>query len=113
VQGRHEEAAATLDAAAALYADSPSWKSNRARVLAAQGKIDEAVALADEAAEHDAVGDDITAVAQILVDVSEVRRAAGDGAGAAAALREAIALNEEKGNAVAAQQAREQLASLR
>jgi hypothetical protein len=56
--------------------------------------------------------DDITAVAQVLVDVSEVQRLAGDDARAAAALTQAIALHEEKGNVVAAQQARERLATL-
>jgi tetratricopeptide (TPR) repeat protein len=112
-QGRHEESAALLDDAAALYADTPWWKSNRARVLAARGELDDAVALAREAAEQEAGNADITAVAQTLVDVSEVLAAAGDHAGAEAALTDAIALNEEKGNIVAAQQGRARLASLR
>jgi class 3 adenylate cyclase/tetratricopeptide (TPR) repeat protein len=112
-QGRHEESAALLDEAAALYANAPWWKSNWARVLAARGELDDAVALAREAAEQEAGNADITAVAQTLVDVSEVLVAAGDHAGAEAALTDAIALNEEKGNIVAAQHGRERLASLR
>ena len=102
-----------LDDAAELYAGLPWWKSNRARVLAARGALAEAVALAGEAAAQEAGSDDITAVAQTLVDVSEVLRAAADRAGAEAAMREAIVLNEEKGNVVAAERCRERLARLR
>jgi class 3 adenylate cyclase/tetratricopeptide (TPR) repeat protein len=111
-QGRHDEAAALLDEAADLYAGTPWWKSNRARVLAARGELEEAVALAGEAAAQEAASEDITAVAQTLVDVSEVLRAAGDRSGAEAALMEAIELNEEKGNVVAAQLCRERFARL-
>jgi class 3 adenylate cyclase/tetratricopeptide (TPR) repeat protein len=111
-QGRHDEAAELLDEAAELYAGLPWWKSNRARVLAARGALEEAVALAGEAAAQEAGSDDITAVAQTLVDVSEVLRAAADRTGAEAALTEAIALNEEKGNVVAAERCRERLARL-
>jgi tetratricopeptide (TPR) repeat protein len=112
-QGRHDEAAGLLDEAAELYAGLPWWKSNRARVLAARGAVAEAVALAGEAAAQEAGSDDITAVAQTLVDVSEVLRAAADRTGAEAALTEAIVLNEEKGNVVAAERCRERLARLR
>jgi len=112
-QGRHEEAGMLLDEAAALYGDTPWWKSNRARVLSARGKLDEAVAVAHAAAAQEGGNADITAVAQTLVDVSEVLLAAGDRAGAEAALTEAIALNEEKGNIVPAQHCRERLASVR
>jgi hypothetical protein len=41
-------------------------------VLAARGELDDAVALAREAAEQEAGNADITSVAQTLVDVSEV-----------------------------------------
>ena len=112
-QGRHEEAGALLDEAATLNAGTPWWKSNRARVLAARGELDEAVALAREAAAQEAGNPDITAVAQTLVDVSAVLTTAGDRTGAEAALTEAIALNEEKGNIVPAQRCRELLGRLR
>ena len=56
--------------------------------------------------------DDITAHAEILVDLAEVLRAHGDAAGAAAALAEALALHEEKGNLVAAEHCRRLLAGL-
>ena len=111
-QGRHEEAGVLLDEAGELYADTPWWKSNRARVLAARGELTEAVALARQAAEQESGSDDLTAAALTLVDVSEVLRAAGDPAGAEAALTEAIALNAEKGNVVAAQRCRERLANV-
>jgi class 3 adenylate cyclase len=110
-QGRHEQAGALLDEAAELYTGTPWWQSNRARVLAARGELTEAVALAREAADQEVGSDDLTAAALTLVDVAEVLRAAGDGAAAEAALAEAIALNEEKGNVVAAQQCRERLAA--
>jgi tetratricopeptide (TPR) repeat protein len=111
-QGRNEEAAALLDEAAGLYAGTPWWKSNRARVLAARGEFEKAVALAREAAAQEAGHDDITAVAQTLVDVSEVLAAAGDRTGAETALSDAIALHEQKGNIVPAQQCRERAARL-
>ncbi len=109
-QGRHDEAGAVLDQAAELYAHTAPWKSNRARVLAANGALDEAVALAREAAELEEANDDLNAAALTLVDVSEVLRAAGDRAGAEAALMRAIALNEEKGSVVPARQCRDRLA---
>jgi class 3 adenylate cyclase/tetratricopeptide (TPR) repeat protein len=111
-QGRHEDASAELDGAAELYADSVPWKVSRARVLAGRGQLEEAVALTREAAEMDVDRDDLTGWALTLVDVSEVLRAAGDRAGAEAALREAIALNDEKGNVVEAQRCRERLAAV-
>jgi class 3 adenylate cyclase/tetratricopeptide (TPR) repeat protein len=111
-QGRHDDAAAQLAEAAELYGATPWWKSNHARVLAARGHLEQAVALADEAVAQERGSDDITAVAQTLVDASEVFGAVDDRARAEAVLAEAIALNEEKGNIVAAQRARERLASL-
>jgi hypothetical protein len=45
-------------------------------------------------------------------DASEVLVAGGDRAGAEAALSESMALHEQKGNIVPAQQCRERLASL-
>jgi hypothetical protein len=70
------------------------------------------VALAREAAEMNAGRDNLTEWALRLVDFSEVLRAAGDRRGSEAALIDAIALNEEKGNIVAAQRCRERLQRL-
>ena len=111
-QGRYEDAAAQLDLAAELHAGTASWKSRRARVLAGRGELEEAVALAREAAGSKTDFDNLTDRAERLVDAAEVLRTAGDREGAAVALTKAIALNEEKGNVVAAQQCRERLARL-
>jgi hypothetical protein len=56
--------------------------------------------------------DDVTTSAETLIDLAEVRRAAGDDRGAADALAEAIALHEAKGNVVAAARCRERADSL-
>ena len=112
-QGRHDDAATELDGAAVLYADRPEWKVSRARLLACQGRLDEAVALAREAEEMDFEQDNLTQWALKLVDLAEVLDAAGDVPGAEAALEHAIGLDDEKGNVVAAQQCRERLANLR
>ena len=111
-QGRHEDAAGELDDAAVLYADRPEWRTSRARILAAEGRLDEAVVLAQEAAELDFERDNLTQWALKLVDLAEVLQAAGDRAGAEAALEQAIGLNDEKGNVVAARQCRERLRRL-
>jgi class 3 adenylate cyclase/tetratricopeptide (TPR) repeat protein len=112
-QGRPDDAAGELDGAAMLYAERPEWMVSRARVLAAEGRLDEAVALAREATEMDFERDNVTIWALKLVDLSRVLDAAGDRAGAEAALEQAVGLNDEKGNVVAARQCREQLARLR
>ncbi|HEU5212071.1 MAG TPA: AAA family ATPase [Gaiellaceae bacterium] len=108
-QGRHDEAATALEQAKPLQTAMPWWKSGRARVLAARGELDAAVALAREAAAQESGEQDPTSVALTLVDLSEVLLAAGDGAGAMEALSEAIDLNERKGNLVAAEQCRERM----
>jgi class 3 adenylate cyclase/tetratricopeptide (TPR) repeat protein len=112
-QDRHDDASGELDAAAALYAGTPEWKVSRARIFAAQGRLGEAVALARESAEMDFERDNLTQWALRLVDLAHVLDAAGDRAGAEAALEQAIGLNDEKGNIVAAEQCRARLASLR
>ena len=110
-QGRHEDAGDLLADAALPRQETASWQSSWARVLAARGETDAAVALAREAEASSAGSDDPTAAAETLVDVSEVLRAAGDRAGAEAALTEAITLHERKGNVVSAGKCRERLAA--
>ena len=80
-------------------------------MLARRGETEEAVALAREAVASMADSDNITAHAEILVDLAEVLRAHGDLAGAADALAEAVALHEEKGNVLPAERCRELLAA--
>jgi class 3 adenylate cyclase/tetratricopeptide (TPR) repeat protein len=111
-QGRDAEALAELDQAKPVYEQAPKWRAARARVLAQRGEVAAAVALAREAAASMAGSDDITAHAEILTDLAEVLRAHDDFAGAADALAEAVALHEEKGNIVAAEQCRRLLAGL-
>ena len=104
------EALAELELARGSSASSPFWKSARARILARQGDVREAVELAREAAESIESSDDITARAEILVWFAEVLRAAGDLGGASDALTEAVALHEEKGNVLNARHCSELLA---
>jgi tetratricopeptide (TPR) repeat protein len=111
-QGRDEDAVAELEQARGIYGKEASWKAARARLLARRGETEEAVALAREALDAMSGNDDITARAEILVDVAEVLGAHGDLAEAAAALAEAVVLHEEKGNAIPAERCRELLASI-
>ncbi len=108
-QGRYEDASGELEQAADLYSGTGIWKTAHARVLAARGETEAAVELASEAAQEIAANDDLTTNAETLVDLAEVRRAAGDGPGAANALADAIALHQEKGNVVAAERCRKRL----
>ena len=101
-QGRTDEAAAELEQARPVYAHAAAWQASQARVLARRGDTEAAVALAREAAASMVDSDDLTAHAETLERLAEVLRAHGDEAGAAAALAEAIALHEQKGNVLPA-----------
>jgi tetratricopeptide (TPR) repeat protein len=110
-EGRDEEAVAELEQAREIGVDAPLWKSNRARALARLGQIDAAVELAREAADSIARSDNITSEAEVLVHLAEVVRAAGYADEASEALTQAVALHEEKGNVVNAEQCRQLLAN--
>ncbi|MEN3310685.1 MAG: hypothetical protein V7645_14 [Actinomycetota bacterium] len=88
-----------------------SWKAARARVLAWRGQTEEAVTLVREAVASMARSGDITAHAETLVGLAEVLRADGDLVGPRDALTEAVALHEEKGNVLPAEQCRGRLAT--
>ena len=116
-QGRYEEA----DRFAALAAELASeddvtsqamWRSVRARVLVREGKVDEAVELADGAVELLAGSDGIGQQADALLVLSEVLGRAGRRDAAERSLEEAIALYDLKGNVVAAAAARAALDAL-
>ena len=116
-QGRYEEA----DRFAALAAELASeddvtsqamWRSVRARVLVQEGKVDEAVELADGAVELLAGSDGIGQQADALLVLSEVLGRAGRRDAAERSLEEAIALYDLKGNVVAAAAARAALGAL-
>ena len=109
-QDRDEDAAAELEQAQDVR-DAATWRIADARVRARRGKTEEAVALARETVASMVDRDNITAHAELLVDMAEVLRAHGDLASASAALADAIALHEEKGNVLPAEQCRELLAA--
>jgi tetratricopeptide (TPR) repeat protein len=91
---------------------APVWKSTHARALAREGRIEQALAEAREAADAVDGSDNISGRAGILVDLAEVLRASGDHSGAADALELAVRLHEEKGNVVNAEQCRQLLANV-
>ena len=109
-QGREVEAAAELEQAREHGGYAPLWKSNHARALAREGRLEEALDEAREAASATDGSDNITAHAEVLVHVAEVLRASGDQEGSSEALELAISLHEEKGNVVNAEQCRRLLA---
>ena len=108
--GKDAAAEAELESARASSDTFPRWQSARGRLLARQGRFDEAVRLAREAVAGVPL-DDLTARARELTALAEVLRAHGDEAGALEALTEAVALHEEKGNIVPARQCRALLRS--
>ena len=110
--GRDQDALTELEQARELFGVAPKWRAARARVLASRGETEEAVRLAHEAVDSLAGTDDITARAEILVDLAEVLREHGDPAGAAEALAEAVALHEEKGNVLPAERCRQLLGAV-
>ena len=78
------------------------WRSTRAKVLARRGEFEEALSLAHEAIAIAADSDFLLANAEALMDMAEVLELAGQPDPAAAAIGEAAALFEQKGNVVAA-----------
>jgi tetratricopeptide (TPR) repeat protein len=106
-QGRGGEAAPWIERASrsGLADDADGqvgWRRVRAKLLASLGEIEEAERLAREATTLAARTDFLDLCARAWVDLAEVLRLAGRPEEAAAALREAIRLYEEKGNIVAA-----------
>ena len=88
------------------------WRSIRARLLGAEGLTAEAEELARESVRLISTTDQPDVQGQALTGLAEVLEAAGRGKDAAAALREALALFDAKGNAVAAARARADLERL-
>jgi tetratricopeptide (TPR) repeat protein len=82
------------------------WRGVRARVLARRGMLEPAKALVQEAVELAARTDFLSLHGEILLDLAEVMRLAGDADDSAAAADEALALFEAKGNLVLAERAR-------
>ncbi|HEX6539705.1 MAG TPA: adenylate/guanylate cyclase domain-containing protein [Candidatus Dormibacteraeota bacterium] len=116
-QGRREEAgqfaeicretAAPEDVAAQYH-----LCAIQAKLAAAEGRLEQAEALAREGVKHIRATDIIDLQGDALVTLAGVLRAAGDVEGAGAMLRDALALFERKGNLVSAGRARAELAEL-
>ena len=85
---------------------------SRAKVIARQGRIDEAEDLAREAVTISASTDFLNTRADALVDLARIHHQAGRLDEKNAAVAEGIALYEQKGNRVAAGKARTDLAIL-
>jgi tetratricopeptide (TPR) repeat protein len=112
-QGRHDEAESMLD----RYEDPRGGRgifapSARARVLAARGEVDAALALAREALASAADQDWPEGRAQVLVSLADVLEHAGRPSEEAAALREALKLYERKGIKPAVERVRVRLNEL-
>lgn len=88
------------------------WRSTRAKVLARRGEWVAADRLAREAIAFAETSDFLPAHADALADLAEVRELAGETEEACSALERALALHEEKGNALAGDLCRARLAAL-
>jgi tetratricopeptide (TPR) repeat protein len=111
-QGRLEEARVPLELTSRWIIDDDSdaqisFLRARAKLAGLEGDPAEAEALARRAVERAAAGDDLNAHAAALVDLADVLGLGARHDEATAALREALALYERKGNLVAAQRVRQ------
>ena len=88
------------------------WRRVRAKVMARQGRIDEAEDLAREAVTISASTDFLNIRADALVDLAKIYHQAGRLDETKVAAAEGVALYEQKGNRVAAGKARTDLAVL-
>jgi class 3 adenylate cyclase/tetratricopeptide (TPR) repeat protein len=104
---RSEEAAASEDVASQM-----GWRQARARVLARRGEQADAERLAREAVEIGRRTDMLAWRGEGLLDLAEVLRLGGDGAGAAEAAREALELFEQKAVVPLVERARAFIAAL-
>ncbi len=86
-----------------------SWRAVRAEALAHQGDFEEAQRLAEEAVGLAGPTDALVDHADALLSLAEVRRSAGDAAGAADAARQALELYQRKEATVSAERARRYL----
>jgi ATP/maltotriose-dependent transcriptional regulator MalT len=88
------------------------WRAVQASVLAARGKLADAERLAREAVEIGKRTDDTNQIADTHVSLGRILALRGDKEAAHAELSEALALYERKGNLVAAERVRAELAPL-
>jgi len=85
------------------------WRSVRAKLLARQGELERAEALAREAVALAAETDFLVLRADALMDLAEVLRAAGRDDEAVPCVEQALELDEQKGNIVGAERGRSSL----
>jgi tetratricopeptide (TPR) repeat protein len=110
-QGRYQDAD-TFIAFSAKVADEDDLSTQslcravRAKLIAHEGRLDEALTVAREAVELTQRSDDLVDQANALMDLAEVLRRAGQEEEATAATLEAVSLYERKGNAAATAAAR-------
>jgi tetratricopeptide (TPR) repeat protein len=109
-QGRYEEAerlAAISEAAvrAENIEAQVLWRQTRARLDAHRGQLEAAIALAQAAVESAAQTDALNLRGDALLTLAEILRFAGKEEEAAEAASDALALYEQKGNAVSARKA--------
>jgi DNA-binding SARP family transcriptional activator len=109
-QGRDDRALELSKVSEAVTASddlSPGvqWRAVRAKVLARQGDLEQAEALAREAVALAAETDFLVLRGDALMDLAEVLRAAGRETDAVPFVEQALELYEQKGNVVAAERA--------
>src|SRR5436190_6602544 len=117
-QGRYKEAVPFIEVAAEKGSDDDRatqtlWRSARAKVLARDGNVVKALALAREAVAIIAETDWLNLRGDALLDLAEVLDLAEKPDEAALRIAEALHLYEQKGNIVAAGKAHELLTELR
>jgi class 3 adenylate cyclase/tetratricopeptide (TPR) repeat protein len=110
-QARYEEALHWADVSARCAASDDvgaqfSWRGLRAKAVAQTGSVEEAEALAREAAELASPTDTLTQRASVLFALGEVLRLSGRASEATEALKEGCALLDAKGNRAASRRAR-------
>jgi class 3 adenylate cyclase/tetratricopeptide (TPR) repeat protein len=114
---RLEEADAWAGRAAELGSSDDAitqmlWRQVRSKVLARRGKVDEAERLAREAVAVSEKTDFLNEQGDVYADLAEVLLLAGKADEAAAALAQALARYERKGNLVSTRRAQARLAEL-
>jgi class 3 adenylate cyclase/predicted ATPase len=116
-QGRLDEAQAMVSASELAGAEDDVstyvlGQSARARILAAQGRHEEAERVARDAVERAEETDDLNMRGDALLDLGRVLSEAGDRDGAVFAFEQALNLYESKGNSAAVAAARRRLGKL-
>jgi hypothetical protein len=109
---RLEDEVAATTRANDVY-DRASWRATQAMLLAREARFAEAEAIARENVAFSEEGDFLAARAEAWAGLSEVLRLAGRVDDAVAAIGRVVELYEQKGNLVAAERARRQLATLK